>query len=487
MNYYFVDTNIFLQCKDLREITWKEAEINDKSITLIISRPVQEEIDKHKNDSNRRRSTRARKANSILRKMIFNNGELKLNENETEIIIMFSPTYKTEDLKLNYSDLDIELNDDRIIAEALMFKSGTPDSKVFLLTNDTVPMLTAQRNGLDFVEIPDSWLLPPEKDNKDIIIDELQNKIKMLEKSYPEIKSELYFKDKVIDPKTDMIVLDINEYTQITSEFIKNKLNKIIDMHKKNTDFSESSENNIKLKTLGLFKNYYPPSDNLINTYYEDYDNWKVKLENWLLNYYKVSNNINNFFTLTFNLFNIGCVPANHLMIEFAAKGGLRFASPDNDENIIKLRNELLNPPEVPLAPRGNYKDARNTLVEEFQNIARFRDTFLDNYGVYPPIMNFRTPNNISRERNSFYWKNRPNDFSYIWVFECDEFMHKNEPENFELNLHVNDFNLIKSTLSIKIFANNLPEPVNKYYKINFNKTIVSVENDIDTILTQKY
>ena len=48
---YFVDTNFFLQCKNYSEINWSEI-TSDKEIIIIITRPVQIEIDRLKNDGN---------------------------------------------------------------------------------------------------------------------------------------------------------------------------------------------------------------------------------------------------------------------------------------------------------------------------------------------------------------------------------------------------------------------------------------------------
>ena len=50
--YFFPDTNLFIQCKPLKDIDWSD--FNDfEEIHLIVSRPVQKEIDFQKNKSGR--------------------------------------------------------------------------------------------------------------------------------------------------------------------------------------------------------------------------------------------------------------------------------------------------------------------------------------------------------------------------------------------------------------------------------------------------
>jgi hypothetical protein len=65
MKVLFLDSNLFLQCRELHELPWNEIAPDEKEILLAISRPVQREIDKLKHDGNDRRAKRARKANSL--------------------------------------------------------------------------------------------------------------------------------------------------------------------------------------------------------------------------------------------------------------------------------------------------------------------------------------------------------------------------------------------------------------------------------------
>jgi hypothetical protein len=63
------------------------------------------------------------------------------------------------------------------------------------------------------------------------------------------------------------------------------------------------------------------------------------------------------------------------------------------------------------------------------------------------------------RDRNAFYWRNKPADESSRWVFECEEFRHQADAESFECIVVVpargGDSGLVECIVS----ATNLPEP----------------------------
>jgi hypothetical protein len=67
--YLFPDTNLLVQCLPLEQLDWSAWRDCDE-LHLIISRPVQSEIDDHKNKGGERLARRARKASSLLRDII---------------------------------------------------------------------------------------------------------------------------------------------------------------------------------------------------------------------------------------------------------------------------------------------------------------------------------------------------------------------------------------------------------------------------------
>lgn len=58
MQFLFVDSNIFLQCRPVHELDWDRL-VGCEELTLLIPSAVLVELDKHKSDGNSRRAQRA--------------------------------------------------------------------------------------------------------------------------------------------------------------------------------------------------------------------------------------------------------------------------------------------------------------------------------------------------------------------------------------------------------------------------------------------
>ncbi len=83
--------------------------------------------------------------------------------------------------------LDLSKADNRHIEEVLAFQSANDGQPTVILTHDTCPMLTARRVGLECVAVPDSWLLDPEKDDRQTENEELKRQLKELQNQYPQL------------------------------------------------------------------------------------------------------------------------------------------------------------------------------------------------------------------------------------------------------------------------------------------------------------
>ena len=75
--YLFPDTNLFIQCHPLEKLDWSAWEKFDE-VHLIVSRPVQREIDNQKNRGNDRVGKKARQAHSLFRDIVIGEQGYKL-------------------------------------------------------------------------------------------------------------------------------------------------------------------------------------------------------------------------------------------------------------------------------------------------------------------------------------------------------------------------------------------------------------------------
>jgi predicted ribonuclease YlaK len=159
--YLFPDTNLFIQCRALDQLGWMVWKEFDE-VHLIVSRPVQSEIDHQKNRGNDRLRRRARTASSLLREIILGGAGYRLVRDADPTVKLFI----RQDLKPN-PDLSDSLDyqnepDDRLVGTAHAFIQQNPRAEVRILTHDTGPMASARMVGLPVEPIPDEWLVPPE-------------------------------------------------------------------------------------------------------------------------------------------------------------------------------------------------------------------------------------------------------------------------------------------------------------------------------------
>ena len=158
--YLFPDTNVFIQCKPLEQLEWSEWE-DFSEIHLLVSRPVQREIDDQKNRGNNRVANRARQTYRLFRKIIDGRQEYELVRDSIPTVKLFlqGPSQPSPELG---GILDYGKPDDQIVGCLHKFRRDNPESDAKLLTYDGGPMMTANSLGIPYIAVKDDWLLPPE-------------------------------------------------------------------------------------------------------------------------------------------------------------------------------------------------------------------------------------------------------------------------------------------------------------------------------------
>jgi predicted ribonuclease YlaK len=157
--YLFPDTNLFAQCRALEELDWDRWGDFDE-VHLIVSRPVQAEIDHQKNKGGERLARRAKAASSLFHEIILVSSDNKQITSASPTVRLFIRTALKPDPALS-DQLDYQLNDDQLVGVAHGFAEDHPNNAVRVLTHDTGPMASAKMVGVELAPIPDEWLLPP--------------------------------------------------------------------------------------------------------------------------------------------------------------------------------------------------------------------------------------------------------------------------------------------------------------------------------------
>ena len=152
MRVIFADTNLFIQCRDLSQLPWRNVFADDR-LLIIIPRAALDEIDSHKQDGNTRRASRARKASSFFRTIILSESPKAIIRDDAPHVELSFAT-PPEPGGYNSYSLDLSRPDDRIIDEALQYAHRIQPIRLSYLLRFT-PILTAKRCGLSVSIIPE--------------------------------------------------------------------------------------------------------------------------------------------------------------------------------------------------------------------------------------------------------------------------------------------------------------------------------------------
>ncbi|HHV36536.1 MAG TPA: hypothetical protein GXX77_01700 [Candidatus Cloacimonetes bacterium] len=441
----FFDTNFLIQCKDLEQIDFSELFGDFNSIELLLTEPVLKEIDNFKTDPNRRRSGKARKYNSILSKILNSDDTLYPINKDSSIVLKLAPHYKYIDLANVDGLLDISNPDDMLLAYVMKYKAEN-QGKICLITHDNIILAKAHNRKLDKHDIPESWLLPPSKDENQKTIETLQKQIIELKKNRPDIQVNCFLED-INGRLTEKPVVKL--FPPLTPEETDYFINKLKSKFPLKIDFSEE---------LNIAEKLYKPNharfhfdfiqqmhvaqtkeriDNYINV---DYPEWIEKLNKWLSKihfhlYYK-----HNTLRLVVNLENTGNVFADDLRLELSLLNGCEFIPKsflEYDYNIA------LSMPKCPNPPSGRY--TKSPL--EFLNSS------------YPTLYNFPSkPQPPYRNKHKLYYEYKHDDLEDKLMFTCDEFRHHAETKSLSFDVllpGIYDYSEIKQ--KHKITAGNIP------------------------------
>jgi hypothetical protein len=355
-------------------------------------------------------------------------------------------------------DLDFTYPDERLVAEILAYRIRHPDVSIALVTGDTGPMLAAKRHGLPYIEIPDEWLLPVPRDENDQRIAKLTRRITTLESVGPQIDAVAL---DATESEITRLVLEVATLRQFTAREIEEFTNEAIRLHPMQTEFRDhTGDHDSPLSAMrGLQQQWVPPGADQIAQYQQqEYPDWVARVRKFFADLPTTAEQPNRQKTLRFEIENIGSRPAEHVQVEFRASGGVVFASSDaKDPSAVAA----LTLPHPPTPPAGRWINPWLTSVLPTQFGAPMLDL---------PDIKLGRP----RDRNAFYWRNKPERESTRWVFECEEFRHQTDPETFECVVLVSGRKVNNGVIECTVSAANLPQP----YRLKVPVTISYTERD---------
>jgi hypothetical protein len=399
-------------------------------VHLLVSRPVQVEIDKQKGGGNSRLAARARKASTLFRDILgAPNGYIEFKKAQPTVRLYLRPELKRDESLAN--QLTYEERDDQLVGIASQFSKENVGSDVTVLTHDTGPMATSQLIGLPFSEIPDSWLLPPEVDEAQKKMNALQAENARLQQAEPSFSVRAESNSEPSSP----VYWSIPIYVPLSPDEVASLIESIKSRLPIETDFGsrvpverKATGTNITARILGDSEKFTPATDDEISTYQSDrYPNWLNECESLFLRIHEELNGRTTWPEVVIIISNTGSRPAADTLVTFAASEqfGIHPPIPQDDDEVPEPELALPLPPSAPKGRWGWYSGKPSAFgIRHVSTMAT-----LPTYDSISPIRSF------TRDPNTFYYKNRPHEPVSSFALTCEQFRHRGEEEVFLLTI----------------------------------------------------
>lgn len=446
--FVFPDTNLFMQCNDLPSLDWgKLGEFEE--IRLIVARPIQKEIDRHKGSGNGRLGRRARKASSMLRKIVAD--ELTSNviskKNPQVLLDLIVNLRPSPDLR---DQLDYTEPDDTLVGIAYAFAADHPNREVVVLTHDAGVMASAVAVGVRHLVIPDSWLSAPEDTKIEKDLKAAHAEINRLQNSEPRFEVHCVASDA--QPVKQMHYL-FRDVKRLTDTEIANLIDRARARFPMKTDFhdpgSKAADESSKPFDLEMLKGLNgPPSKRQIAEYHKQYEAWEQALRRSLEQLHHRLRR-ETAIGIEFSIENTGTRPANDVLIEIEADGGILLRAPQSDPDRTESKGEILPaPPEPPIR--------YISMIEESLRAGGY--LYGSNY-IDPLRYHDLIPRSQKRDPEGFYYKGGKREFPEATIkLECMLWRHGIEPMFFEAEIDLDDIRNTSGAVIVRVHAANLTE-----------------------------
>ena len=442
MQFLFVDSNLFLQCRPLQDLDW-DCLVGREEVTILVPSAVLAELDKHKSDGNSRRAQRARRALQFLESILeAPDDTVIVRMTPTKVLAQFAPEV--------YGDASTS-NDDSILFEVAEMTRTHGNQAVGLVTHDTNLKVKAKRKGLRFFPVPDKWLLAPEPDERDKRVRQLEEEVALLKRQTPIIEI-------MLDGNQE-IELFVPSYEPLVPGTVNRLVEAMTAKFPIKTDFSlTSSEGLLSAGGIGMF-GLHPPADEEIAKYQdEEYPKWERSLRGQLERLHSSLRLRAAKADIRLLISNNGTVPGEHVHIAIRVSEGFLNIDPVHHDKMIK---RLLTRPRAPSPPQPH-----QTSLDALAN--------LRGISGFPPPYLPEIP--IRHKRDKFYRK-AGKDIGTEWVWECENMRHGVPPQEFSFRVGMNAQSQPSGgQMVIEVSAENLPKAAVRQFRIKVSNVPADTE-----------
>ena len=487
MIHIIADTNLFIQCRALHELPWRKL-FDDDELCLLFAPKVVMELDVMKYDGKGRRAKRARKTTELLRRIINSVEPIVLLEKEPRLTV----SYTTEvGEPMTRHILKPDYNDHRILLQVLEYQENHPGVPVVFLTHETHHQFNAKGTGIRCLQIPDSWLLEAEPDERDRELHKLRQENEDLLNAAPKVRIAI----SNLATGADHTKVQITRYPKLFAESIERYVAELVAKHPMVTSFDKPQPAQLpggeKLsKMFGAMSavqmrlsgtQWLAPSQSEIDEYQkEKYPAWEKELNEFFEELDKRLQLPQRLVLLKFELDNFGLYPANDALIQISAKGSLLIRAPKDDKT--KDPDPFVQLPPPPAAPKGKYVSLSDRMIGRYGGVA---DLF-----TVPSLRDLLNP--VARAPDRFYWDTSKQETPQESLARsCATWRHQEDPDRFVVEVLLkrpeNEPVEWDAVITCKVSAQNIPKPVLAMHKI----TVTLAEGDIEaaaaTIVEEGY
>ena len=473
--YYFVDTNLFIQCRPVEEIDWSQCQ-EFEEVRLIVSSPVLREIDHLKTKGNGRVGKRARATSAMLREMLETTHK-QVHAESPRVVLSIEPqhTYDPNDK----DHLDYQERDDQLLGTVQEYARSNPTRDVRLLTHDTLPLFRARGLNLTADSIPDEWLLPPETTETEKELAALKAENVRLKSSEPSISIRCIGQSDIVIGK---YCVSYTIFEPLTNAEVAELMETLKVRFPLETEFGsrESAKrpapSKVAKQLIAVNSIYTPATDEEIDKYREEaYPQWLNHCEKMLRAHHRVLQQEMQALEFAFIAQNVGTRPATDALIKIEARGDFQIMPPspddpeegqeDKDKTQVDLSANVL--PQPPVAPRGSWQ---KRIVGQLGDMMSAFDRFSHSQYLYAGSEQVDLLSRFNRlealssslppqsDPNEFYYKpDLPSMPQNSFELECAQWRHGDEEETFAGEIHVpSDLHEVTGLLVCRIQASNL-------------------------------
>ena len=417
----FADANLFLHYKPLHEIDWSILGDFDQ-IDIVVCRTVQREIDSLKDGREGRRSERARRTASKFLAIAQHGPQEQRPASPRVMLSLYDASRPKQDLA---DSLDYDHRDDQIIGYLAQFRADNPGVDARLLTRDSGPILTVDNLKIPFVIPDDDWRLPPETDDRERKINELNQQLRDLQDQNPRFS----------------ISCDQPGY---------NRLGHVEIVYQAFQPLDPENQNEL-LRRLGVA---CPPtvmrrggvSPDAVRGYEQrDHPAWISKCRELLPEIHAIVQE-QHFPEIAFTIHNEGSRPATNARVDIQAAGNFGLTSPALRLEIARVFPSKTRPL-PPAQPQPTFYD----IASRLKNLANPHFLPTSAYPLAPS----------PHHKEGFYY-NSPADIvpELSISLTCDLWRHASEPEQFSVRLvPCTTDSKITGELTCTVHADNLTKP----------------------------